>query len=100
MSLRFNYIGSKKTLSPWIYSKLQPYINTNDIFIDMFAGSGAMSYYMAMKGHVIHANDIQYYSYVILQSILTNYTKTDIKNINQYILELNNISTTNNNFIV
>lgn len=100
MYLRFNYIGSKKTLSPWIYSKLNQYIDPDYIFIDMFAGSGAMSSYMVSKGYTVHANDVQYYSYVILQSILANYTKTDIKNIKQHITELNSISSSKDNFIV
>lgn len=77
----FNYIGSKIKLLDFIGETIQKYIGkdlkTIDSFMDCFAGTGVVSYYMMQKGvKKIISNDIQHYS-AIISSVWT------CKNINK-----------------
>lgn len=77
----FNYIGSKIKLLDFIGETMRGYIGKelSDIhsFMDCFAGTGVVSYYMMQKGvKRVISNDIQHYS-AIVSSVWTT------KNINK-----------------
>ncbi len=87
------YIGCKTKLIHIISKEMEKYmskeLNEIDSFLDCFAGTGIVSYYMLKKGikNVI-SNDIQYYSY-ILNTFTSN--DIDISKIESLIYNLNNI---------
>ncbi len=67
------YLGSKVKLIPFIQKTLQEVAGKHlhdKVFCDMFAGSGAVS--LAYKNDVgtLIANDMEYYSYVLLRNTL------------------------------
>lgn len=77
----FNYIGSKIKLLDFIGETIQKYtgkeLDQIDSFMDCFAGTGVVSYFMIQKGvKKIISNDIQHYS-AIISSVWTS------KNINK-----------------
>ncbi len=69
-----NYIGSKLSLLPFIneaVSSLDIKKKPEEIvFCDIFAGTGVVSKFFKEKGYNIIANDLQYYSYVILKHLV------------------------------
>ncbi len=61
------YIGNKRALLPFLYgifSRLVPE-PSGAVFLDPFAGSGAVSRLARMMGFAVAANDLEHYSYVI-----------------------------------
>lgn len=70
-----NYIGSKKTLLPFIYNTiLETYDEelSNSIFCDLFAGTGIVGRFFKDKTKKIISNDIEYYSYVLNKNYIEN----------------------------
>lgn len=75
-----NYIGSKYSLLDFIYSSIEKTLAANGdertpselSFAELLAGTGVVSAFFKEKGFSVTANDIQYYSYVILKHILEN----------------------------
>lgn len=73
-----NYIGSKKTLLPFLEDSILKIIENdenefkNKTFLDLFAGTGAVGEHFKKLGFNIIANDIQYYSYVVNKNIIEN----------------------------
>jgi adenine-specific DNA-methyltransferase len=70
-----NYIGSKKTLLPFLDYVISAEINTKHLkkvsFLDGFAGSGVVGKYFSKKyGYTIFANDLELYSYTIAYALL------------------------------
>lgn len=67
-----NYIGSKKNLSDWIFSIIESKSGNlqNKKFTDLFAGTGIISKIARQKGAIVYANDLQYYSYILLKRIV------------------------------
>lgn len=75
-----NYIGSKYSLIDFLKSSIDKTLeNSNEsrqasemIFADLFAGTGIVGGSFKEQGYSIIANDIQYYSYVIIKHMIEN----------------------------
>ena len=67
-----NYIGSKKTLSDTIVSIVSTEILdlSTKSFMDLFAGTGSISYTFQDLVDKSYANDLEFYSFVINNAIL------------------------------
>jgi adenine-specific DNA-methyltransferase len=60
-----NYIGSKYSLLKEIETVLDEHrVPRDGIALDLFAGTGAVAQLLKLRGHILYANDWQYYSYV------------------------------------
>ncbi len=68
-----NYIGSKKTLLPFLEEVIYQIVPSKAFtLIDLFAGTGAVGQHFKKNGHTIIANDLQYYSYVLNKNYIEN----------------------------
>lgn len=69
-----NYIGSKKTLLPFINTVIRNEIGniSGKIFCDLFAGTGAVARFYKSEVKKIIANDIEFYSYILLCNYIWN----------------------------
>jgi adenine-specific DNA-methyltransferase len=67
-----NYIGSKKTLSDTIISIVSSEISdlATKSFMDLFAGTGSISYTFQSLVDKSYANDLEFYSFVINNALL------------------------------
>jgi adenine-specific DNA-methyltransferase len=87
-----NYIGSKNKLNPWILENISKVVKKplNEIvFCDLFAGTGAVGRNFKPLAKQVIANDIEFYSYVLLQNYIGNHLPLDYKST---IDELNQLS--------
>ena len=73
--LRMQYLGSKARISNWIMHEIAKSLPDADCFIDAFAGTGVVGAAAVKSGYKLYANDIQPYSYCILQSMFAQPTK-------------------------
>lgn len=71
------YLGSKKKLLQTIESFLHENVSVkkNTVFLDAFAGSGAVSEYFSQKNFKVKANDYMYFSFANLKSNFSNVNK-------------------------
>lgn len=71
-----NYIGSKQSLADFILYSIWDTAgtDTNKIFCDLFAGTGAVGKLFRANGYDVISNDIQYYSYVLNRHFIENST--------------------------
>lgn len=70
-----NYIGAKKQLLPFLDDVITRTLTQEDVFCDLFAGSGIVSCYFTQKAKYVVSNDIEQYSFVINSAFLkTPYT--------------------------
>lgn len=69
-----NYIGSKKTLLPFISKTIETNSERieNKIFCDLFSGSGVVGSYFKNKVKKVLMNDLEYYSYVLSRNYVQN----------------------------
>lgn len=73
---RLNYIGSKHTLCSTIYELINCEISNDGenlkdkSFLDLFAGTGSISFYMQKYFNFIGSNDLEYYSFIIINALL------------------------------
>lgn len=69
-----NYIGSKKTLLPFIYETIKNNSNDlkNKIFCDLFSGTSIISSFFKDKTKKIISNDLEYYSFVLSRNYIQN----------------------------
>jgi adenine-specific DNA-methyltransferase len=84
-----NYIGSKHKLNPWILETISETVKIplhDTVFCDLFAGTGAVGRNFKPLVKQIIANDIEFYSYILLKNYIGNHTPLDYEN---YISELN-----------
>ncbi len=93
-----NYIGSKKKLLPFIelavkYCDLK---KENPVFCDLFAGTGIVGRYFKEKGYKIIANDLEFYSYSLINHYIKNHKFIDIE---KFLNELNTLKGINTGFI-
>ncbi|MCM1533715.1 MAG: DNA adenine methylase, partial [Corallococcus sp.] len=94
-----NYIGSKYSLIDFLKSSIDKTLEVNReskkpsemIFADLFAGTGIVSGSFKELGYSIIANDIQFYSYVIIKHMIENNGNLDENRCKQLIDELNNV---------
>ncbi len=71
-----NYIGSKLTLLPFITSSIESVVGRSVCnFADIFAGTGVVGAHFRKRGAEVIANDMQYYSYVMLRNIIQDSQK-------------------------
>lgn len=61
------YIGGKSLLVDKIHDCILSYTDNVQSVFDIFAGSGAVTQYLLTKGYNLTANDILYFSYVLLR---------------------------------
>lgn len=76
-----NYIGSKCKLLPFLQQSIESTLKKHNtkplqdsIFCDLFAGTGAVSKAFKLKVKQVISNDKEYYSFVLNQNYITNYT--------------------------
>jgi adenine-specific DNA-methyltransferase len=80
------YIGSKKSLIPFLHEKIKEHIPDLDkcVFGDLFAGAGSFSFFTAPLVKTMIANDLEEYSYIINKALIScEYTETVQKLINE-----------------
>jgi adenine-specific DNA-methyltransferase len=74
-----NYIGSKKTLLPFIYKSIIEDINIdNSVFCDLFAGTGIVGRFFKNKTKKVISNDLEDFSYSLLKNYIENTEVFDI----------------------
>ncbi len=89
-----NYIGSKHKLTSWIkecITKTCKIPLADAVFCDLFAGTGAVARSFKSDVKKIIANDIEFYSYVLLKNYIGNYQRLDFEPL---LKELNNLDGT------
>lgn len=87
-----NYIGSKHKLADFIKSNVRSVVagDMKDmVFCDLFAGTGSVG--RNFKGDVrsVIANDVEFYSYVLLENYIGNHRELDYES---RLLQLNELS--------
>ncbi|MBA3985020.1 MAG: DNA adenine methylase [Flavobacteriales bacterium] len=86
-----NYIGSKHKLSSWIKECITQTCEVplaEAVFCDLFAGTGAVAKSFKADVKQILANDMEFYSYVLLKNYIGNYQNFDFEPL---LKELNNL---------
>lgn len=68
------YMGSKRELLPDIKEEIAKIANKNDGVLDLFAGTGSVGLYLKDEYNVI-SNDIQKYSHVICDALISSSSK-------------------------
>ena len=70
-----NYIGSKKSLLPFLEESIAEVIgrNANFTFLDLFAGTGIVGQHFKKLGNTVISNDLQYYSFVLNKNYIENH---------------------------
>lgn len=82
-----SYIGSKRSLCSTIYNLISKELtekeeNINKMsFLDLFAGTGSMSFYIQEYFKSVTANDLEFYSYIIINALLKCNYSEKLKNI-------------------
>lgn len=85
-----NYIGSKHSLLSFLEEHIiRVFGKKSGIFIDGFAGTGAVGSHFQKKGFSIIANDVQYYSFVLNHGKLN--IPSHISKIHEYIQKMNTL---------
>ena len=94
-----NYIGSKYKLSSWIEQEIINSVGDvkNKIFCDLFAGTGIIGRIFKKRVKRVIANDIEFYSFVLIRNYIKNHT--DLKSKLEAIEYLNNLPLRENGFI-
>lgn len=87
-----NYIGSKHKLANFLKSNVRGVVGedlSEMVFCDLFAGTGSVG--RNFKGEVrsVIANDVEFYSYALLQNYIGNYRDL---NYSPWLLQLNELS--------
>jgi adenine-specific DNA-methyltransferase len=70
-----NYIGSKVRLLPFLEHSIKSVLTERleeQVFCDLFAGTGAVGRYFKPKCKAIISNDLEYYSYVLNRNYVGN----------------------------
>jgi len=72
--MHLNYIGSKYSLLSFLEESIdQVAEGENEVFCDLFAGTGVVGEHFKKKGYSVIANDLQYYSFVINKQRIENH---------------------------
>ncbi len=64
------YLGGKSRLAPAIFNLARQVAPTADSLTDLFAGSGALSYYFKQQGFAVTTNDLLFFSYAMSHGTL------------------------------
>ncbi len=82
-----NYIGSKHRLSDFIKTSVKNVVGndlSNQVFCDLFAGTGIVGRSFKPLAKKVIANDLEYYSYVLNRNYIGNYQNLNfLEHINQ-----------------
>jgi len=86
---RLNYIGSKFQLLDWIAKNMKDKTGwisfENKKIVDLFAGTGIVSYYFRKNMAEVISNDVELYSYIITHAFTRSiYTEKCEKYINEF----------------
>ena len=87
-----NYIGSKNKLANFIKSNVETVVSENlsdKVFCDLFAGTGIVGRSFKTSVKTVIANDVEFYSYVLLQNYIGNHQSQDFE---FYLNTLNNLN--------
>src|SRR5680860_190749 len=87
-----NYIGSKNKLANFIKSNVEAVVSedlSDKIFCDLFAGTGIVGRSFKTSVKTVIANDVEFYSYVLLQNYIGNHQSQDFE---FYLNTLNNLN--------
>lgn len=87
-----NYIGSKHKLANFIRSNVEAVVSGNIgemVFCDLFAGTGSVGRNFKTRAGSVIANDVEFYSYVLLKNYIGNSTAMDH---DQWLDKLNSLS--------
>ncbi|MDR6299828.1 DNA adenine methylase [Mesonia maritima] len=88
-----NYIGSKNKLSEWIKTTVENKISmllSEVVFCDLFAGTGIVGRKFKPFVKQVIANDVEYYSYILLKNYIGNHQ--EISSAANYIQQLNELN--------
>ena len=87
MRQNINYIGSKYKLLPFLEETIRGVSGDlqDKVFCDLFSGTGIVSRHFEPICNKIISNDIEYYSYVLLNAYLKKYPDYDISSLNKTI---------------
>ena len=93
-----NYIGSKKSLLDFLEEAVYKckVDKENPILCDIFAGTGRVGRHFKEKGFSIISNDMEDYSYALINHYIGNHKEIKIK---KYIQELNKLEGIKTGFI-
>lgn len=87
-----NYIGSKHKLADFIKSNIKTTVSGNldaMVFCDLFAGTGAVGRSFKTSVKKVISNDVEFYSYILLQNYIGNHQKLEFE---PYLEEINALS--------
>lgn len=87
-----NYIGSKHKLGDFIKSNISSTVPgdlQSMVFCDLFAGTGAVGRNFKTSVKKIISNDVEYYSFILLQNYIGNHQKLKFE---PYLKKLNGLS--------
>ena len=87
-----NYIGSKNKLANFIKSNVEAVVSDNlsdKVFCDLFAGTGIVGRSFKTSVKTVIANDVEFYSYVLLQNYIGNHQSQDFE---FYLNKLNDLN--------
>jgi len=87
-----NYIGSKNKLANFIKSNVEAVVSGNlsdKVFCDLFAGTGIVGRSFKTSVKTVIANDVEFYSYVLLQNYIGNHQSQDFE---IYLKKLNDLN--------
>ncbi|MFD1094491.1 DNA adenine methylase [Salegentibacter chungangensis] len=86
-----NYIGSKHKLGEFIKTTVEDVVSSSlsgMVFCDLFAGTGTVGRRFKTSVKSVIANDVEFYSYVLLKNYIENHRELDYRN---HLDELNAI---------
>jgi adenine-specific DNA-methyltransferase len=86
-----NYIGSKNKLANFIKSNVEAVVSedlSEKVFCDLFAGTGIVGRSFKTSVKTVIANDVEFYSYVLLQNYIGNHQAQDFE---IYLNKLNDL---------
>lgn len=95
-----NYIGSKIRLSSFIKEEILKTVGSDisqKVFCDMFAGTAVVARAFKNDVKTVISNDLEYYSFVLNRNFIQNHK--EIKNIHNYIDDLNSLEIIEDGFI-
>ncbi|AKB85363.1 DNA adenine methylase [Methanococcoides methylutens] len=85
--LPMQYLGSKTRISNWVVSNIKDSFPSSTTLIDLFGGSGSISFSALKYDYTLYINDVQPYSYIILKSIFSE-SRDGLKELANDILKL------------
>lgn len=88
-----NYIGSKLSLLEFLDKGIHKIAGRkNQVFCDLFSGTGVVGAYFKKQGYKIIANDIQYYSYVLTRHYVGNSEDLKFLNLTDKALDIKRVN--------